>query len=49
MTKVINSVGCWQRFKGTEVEEVTQDMKAVKIDQKPKETKTEEVVDEVSH
>ena len=40
-----------QRFKGTEVEEVTQDVKAVKIEDKNKETKTEvaEVVDEVSH
>lgn len=36
-----------QRFKGTEpVEEVTEQVKAVKIDEKPKEVKTE-VVDEV--
>uniref|UniRef100_A0A3B4E737 peptidylprolyl isomerase n=2 Tax=Pygocentrus nattereri TaxID=42514 RepID=A0A3B4E737_PYGNA len=37
-----------KRFKGTEVEEVTQDVKAVKIEDKNKETKTDvaEVVDE---
>lgn len=36
-----------QRFKGTEpVEEVTEQVKAVKIEEKPKEAKTE-VVDEV--
>lgn len=36
-----------QRFKGTEpVEEVTEQVKAVKIEEKPKEVKTE-VVDEV--
>ncbi|KAB5539889.1 hypothetical protein PHYPO_G00094370 [Pangasianodon hypophthalmus] len=34
-----------KRFKGTEVEQVTEEVKAVKIDEKPKETKTE-VVDE---
>lgn len=37
---------CWQRFKGTEVEQVTEEVKAVKIEEKPKETKTE-VVEEV--
>ncbi|GAA6097929.1 peptidyl-prolyl cis-trans isomerase FKBP3 [Tachysurus ichikawai] len=34
-----------KRFKGTEVEQVTEEVKAVKIEEKPKETKTE-VVDE---
>uniref|UniRef100_A0A3B1IWQ2 peptidylprolyl isomerase n=1 Tax=Astyanax mexicanus TaxID=7994 RepID=A0A3B1IWQ2_ASTMX len=34
-----------KRFKGTEVEQVTEDVKAVKIDDAPKESKTE-VVDE---
>lgn len=37
-----------QRFKGTEVEQVTEEVKAVKIEEKPKETQTE-VVDEVGH
>ncbi|XP_066532710.1 peptidyl-prolyl cis-trans isomerase FKBP3 [Hoplias malabaricus] len=35
-----------KRFKGTEAEEVTQEMKAVKIEEKSKETKTEAEVDE---
>ncbi|KAK2864094.1 hypothetical protein Q7C36_003248 [Tachysurus vachellii] len=34
-----------KRFKGTEVEQVTEEVKAVKIEEKPKETKTE-IVDE---
>lgn len=43
--KVWTSV--WQRFKGTEpVEDVTEQIKAVKIEDKPKEVKAE-VVDEV--
>lgn len=38
---------CLQRFKGTDpVEDVTQQVKAVKIEEKPKEVKAE-VVDEV--
>lgn len=37
-----------QRFKGTEVEQVTEEVKAVKIEEKPKETQTE-VVDEVGN
>lgn len=51
MKKFVNVYFCVclfsQRFKGTEVDVVTEDVKAVKIDDTPKEVKTEAVEEEV--